>query len=296
MYGVIDIGSNTIRLVIYAVENGSLRRVLSKKSSAGLAACVDEKNSLTEEGIRKATAVISDFAATARLISSIELYPFATASLRNIANTDEVLDRIREECGVDVRLLTGHEEALFSYGGAMDGEGDGILSDVGGGSTEIVCSRGGDIVSAGSIPLGSLNTYTKHVSDIFPDEKERKAIRRHVREALNALTLPDPMPDTDTLTLVGGSARVALELYNRDFGTAGSGFPASYLKEKLKEDDEKLRSDILHVSPDRIHTMIPGILIIREVVRLTGCENIKVSPWGVREGFIRHILREKGNI
>ena len=296
MYGVIDIGSNTIRLVIYAVENGAMRRVLSKKSSAGLAACVDKKNSLTEEGIRKATAAISDFVGVAECMDSVELYPFATASLRNIANTDEVLDRIREECGVNVRLLTGHEEALFSYMGAMENTRDGILSDVGGGSTEIVCSRDGEIVSAGSIPLGSLNTYTKYVSHIFPDEKEKKSIRHHVRDALEAVTLPNPMPDTDTLTLVGGSARVALALYNRDHGAAGDEFPSAYIKEKLKEDSEKLQSDILHIAPDRIHTMIPGMLIIREIARLTGCEKIKVSPWGVREGFIRHILREKGNI
>lgn len=296
MYGVIDIGSNTIRLVIYAVESGSLRRVLTKKSSAGLAACVDEKNSLTEEGILRAVSVISDFAGIAHLMNSTELYPFATASLRNIANTDEVLDRIREECGVDVRLLTGHEEALFSYMGAMENTRDGILSDVGGGSTEIVCSRDGEIVSAGSIPLGSLNTYVEYVSGIMPDGKESKTIRRRVRKALEAVTMPDPMPDTDTLTLVGGSARVALELYNRDHGVMGNEFPTVYLKEKLKEDSEKLRNDILHVSPDRIHTMAPGMLIIREVARLTGCEKIKVSPFGVREGFIRHILKEKGNI
>lgn len=285
MYGVIDIGSNTIRLVIYAAENGSLRRVLTKKSSAGLAACVDEKNSLTEEGIRKAVSVISDFADVARLIGSIELYPFATASLRNIANTDEVLDRIREECGVNVRLLTGHEEALFSYKGAMNDARDGILSDIGGGSTEIVFSRDGEIVSAGSIPLGSLNTYVGHVSGILPDEKESKAIRSRVRKALEAVTLPNPMPDTDVLTLVGGSARVALELYNRDNGSVGDEFPTTYLKDKLKEDKKRLRNDILHISPDRIHTAVPGMLIIREVVHLTGCKKIKVSPFGVREGL-----------
>jgi exopolyphosphatase/guanosine-5'-triphosphate,3'-diphosphate pyrophosphatase len=293
MYGVIDIGSNTIRLVIYEEENGALRPVLSKKNAAGLAAYVNEKSLMTEEGIKRAVQAICELCTAARSVGAIQLYPFATASLRNIANTDEVLDRIRAECGVDVRLLTGREEALFSYDGAMEGASEGILSDVGGGSTEVVFSRGGEIVSAGSIPLGSLNTYKAHVSRILPSEKEKKAIRRQARDALTAIALPSPMPAADVLTLVGGSARAVLKLYSRDSGTVCDGFPAAYIKDKLSEDDARLENDILSVAPERIHTLVPGMLIIREVARFTCREKIKVSPYGVREGFIRHILYER---
>ena len=119
MYCVIDIGSNTIRLVIYRVEDGRIKPILNNKYAAGLAGYVDKNGSLRPAGIEKAVTVLREFRQTLDMLPECEVFPFATASLRNIDNTDEVLQAIEASCGFQVRVLSGKEEALYDYHGAV---------------------------------------------------------------------------------------------------------------------------------------------------------------------------------
>ena len=148
MYAVIDIGSNTIRLVLYKIENNQIKSLLNKKSPAGLAGYINKDRCLKKSGIRKAVAVLSEFKEILDHMTIQEVFPFATASLRNINNAPEVLEAIRENCGFEVRILSGEEEAIFDYYGALQAmEMDkGLLTDIGGGSTEIVRLENGKIV------------------------------------------------------------------------------------------------------------------------------------------------------
>ena len=145
MYAVIDIGSNTIRLVLYKIENNQIKSLLNKKSPAGLAGYINKDHCLKKSGIRKAVAVLSEFKEILDHMTIQEVFPFATASLRNINNAPEVLEAIRENCGFEVRILSGEEEAIFDYYGALQAmEMDkGLLTDIGGGrplSISMACS------------------------------------------------------------------------------------------------------------------------------------------------------------
>ena len=102
MYGVIDIGSNTIRLMVYRVEDGAIHPVLNKKYATGLVGYINSKGRMSKEGIRKAVEILSELRAVTQQIRLREIFPFATASLRNITNTEEVLQAIQEASGFSV--------------------------------------------------------------------------------------------------------------------------------------------------------------------------------------------------
>lgn len=108
----------------YKIENNQIKSLLNKKSPAGLAGYINKDRCLKKSGIRKAVAVLSEFREILDHMTIQEVFPFATASLRNINNAPEVLEAIRENCGFEVRILSGEEEAIFDYYGALPGHGN----------------------------------------------------------------------------------------------------------------------------------------------------------------------------
>jgi len=300
MYAIIDIGSNTIRMVLYKVIDNEIQQMLNSKIPAGLAGYIDNNNMLSKKGILKAIEALSKFETILESVDVKEVHAFATASLRNISNSEEVLAEIKKHCSFDIEIISGKEEALYDYYGTMKSisSGNGLLVDVGGGSTELVYFENGTLLSTCSIPVGSLNMYTNYVEDIIPTKSEIKNINNHVSEILNTLPLSSETINSTVLFGVGGSARACCklsdELFNENSGYTG--FECKRLNKILKltkKDKSKLVSAIIKATPGRIHTIIPGIAIINSVAKHYGCTNFTVSPYGVREGYLLNILESK---
>lgn len=300
MYAVIDIGSNTIRLVIYKIENNQIKALLNKKSPAGLAGYVNKNRCLKKSGIRKAVSVLREFREILDHMTIREVFPFATASLRNINNAPEVLDAIKKECGFDVRILSGEEEAVFDYYGALQAmEMDcGLLCDIGGGSTEIVTYRDHAIHTAVSLPIGSLNLYQNFVKSILPRKKELEALRQHVRKALESL--PDLKYPVTDLCAIGGSARAALQMVRSAAREEDSlAYPPQRLEDFLTEAveaPEEFARRLLKTAPERIHTFLPGAAVLLTVAEYYQIKRILTVPYGVREGYLYYLLEQRGEI
>lgn len=303
MYGVIDIGSNTIRLVIYRLIDGQIQPMLNKKYAAGLAGYVNKKNCLKEEGIERAAEIMAEIRQITENIGVDEVYPFATASLRNIDNGDAALNRIREQCGWEVRVLTGNEEAVFDYYGAIQSiqMESGLLVDVGGGSTELVFYREKEVIGTESLPIGSLNLYNRFVEGILPTEKERKLMEKEIRRQLEKVRLPEERLVFNPICGVGGTARATLKLYNhltktfRDNRQYEVEAVGKILK-MLEEQSKKLIQRILQTAPERIHTLIPGMMILQAVAETYDSRQIITSSYGVREGYLYYLLEERGEL
>lgn len=300
MYAVIDIGSNTIRLVIYKIENHQIRALLNKKSPAGLAGYINKNRCLKKSGIRKAVGVLREFREILEHMTIREVFPFATASLRNINNAPEVLDAIKKECGFDVRILSGEEEAVFDYYGALQAmEMDcGLLCDIGGGSTEIVTYRDHAIHTAVSLPIGSLNLYQNFVKSILPRKKELEALRQHVRKSLESL--PDLKYPVTDLCAIGGSARAALQMVRSAAREEDSlSYPPQRLEDFLTEAveaPEEFARRLLKTAPERIHTFLPGAAVLLTVAEYYHIKRILTVPYGVREGYLYYLLEQRGEI
>lgn len=290
MYSVIDIGSNSMRLSVYQIENGQLKPLISKKEMTGLAGHV-ESGCLTEKGIRKAIDGLNRFQLILKNFKTSSDYVIATASLRNIQNREEAVRRIEAETGLSIHVITGAQEAYYDFVGATHcvQTDSGLMVDVGGGSTELLFYRGGQVEKALSIPLGSLNLYTRVISRLLPDKKERRVIKECVLEQLQEIA---PMNVPSALICgVGGTNRALCKLNNDIFTMSADNMVVetdnlkAILKMLQKEDKETILK-ILQVTPERIHTIIPGLIILKTIAKFYHCSRISVSRFGVREGYL----------
>lgn len=301
MYCVIDIGSNTIRLVIYRIEGRMIRPILNNKKTVGLAGYVDKRNCLSKEGIHRLIDVLREFTEVISLLPDCPVYPFATASLRNVANTEQILEAVWRETGLGIQVLSGHEEAMLDYRGALRHMSmeSGLLIDVGGGSTELVFFKERTVLAAHSIPLGSLNLYRSYVESIVPKKAELQAMRHKVQSCLNAVMPPETVDISYPICGVGGTARAAQALHDHLYPDSASKhqYDALFLREMRclsEKKPRKLMRQILKVAPDRVHTLLPGMVILQSAAELYDISRIRTSPYGVREGYLSFILEKEG--
>lgn len=295
--GIVDVGSNTIRLSIYHWEGQKFKLLMNKKEMAGLAGYI-KNGLLSDSGILVACRVLAGFKALLRNFDIADLYVFGTASLRNIVNTEEALETIEAVTGIKVEVLSGADEAAFSFLGATVGggaPGSGMLADVGGGSTELVAYRDGAITSGCSLPMGSLSLFTKHVSGLFPTREERKAIRSDVREELQKAKTAGLQ--CSHLTGVGGTFRAAAKLCNDLSGADPDNriIPAGEIRalyKGLKKGDQDTLRQILRSVPDRVHTILPGLAILTAILDAYEVSTVSVSACGVREGYLLRRVME----
>ena len=295
--GIVDVGSNTIRLSIYHWEGQKFKLLMNKKEMAGLAGYI-KNGLLSDSGILVACRVLAGFKALLRNFDIANLYVFGTASLRNIVNTEEALETIEAVTGIKVEVLSGADEAAFSFLGATVGggaPGSGMLADVGGGSTELVAYQDGAITSGCSLPMGSLSLFTKHVSGLFPTKEERKAIRSDVKEELERAKTAGLR--CKHLTGEGGTFRAAAKLCNDLSGADPDNriIPAGEihaLYKGLKKGDQDTLRQILRSVPDRVHTILPGLAILTAILDAYEVSTVSVSACGVREGYLLRRVME----
>lgn len=287
---VIDIGSNSVRLTLYAVDEEAQFKILFReKIMAGLAGYV-EKGKLTQEGIRCAVSALQEFQQTLEMLDISHAAVFATASLRNIENTEEALAEIENATGLSIEILSGEEEAQLGYLGAMEAMDipDGVFTDIGGASTEVVTFQNGVVEQEESFPVGSLSLYRGCVKKLLPGDGGQKRIRKVLSKELSKKL---PEGKYTPLIGVGGTCRAVLKLAQRFYGLPQT--QQSITREQLEslcallcQGDRQAIDLILRTEPERIHTLVPGILILRQIMEHFQAEQLIVCKYGVREGYL----------
>ena len=192
-------------------------------------------------------------------------------------------------------MLSGAEEAAYAFRGAAASipYADGIMADIGGGSTEIVSFAGGTMQERWSLPLGSLALRRAHVTGLFPTPAECAAIEADVRDILAETPAVCALRAQHLIGLGGvlsSTSRLHALLYPAEpqrciaaaalapmIAMLGSGRP-------LEERDTAL---LLRAAPDRLHNIVPGMIIARILAETFAAEDITCSDGGVREGYIR---------
>ena len=295
-YALIDMGSNSIRQTVYDLNGDGFRVLFKEKLMAGLAGYV-EHGRLTQDGIHCACRSLREFRSTVELLEIGHLAVFATASLRNVSNTAQAVEQIRRATGISVEVLSGEEEAACGfYGAACDlAEEDGLFADIGGASTELAMFTGRRLEKAVSVPVGSLKLYRDCVKRLLPGKGSLRRMHGAVHTAFGAAALNAVEPRAH-MVCVGGTARACLRLCGRLFGLPEESRTFTRrqldaLAERLCLCDKNASDLILRYAPERIHTLIPGVLILQYLTDRFFVESITVSRYGVREGYLRRKIQ-----
>lgn len=289
--GIIDVGSNTMRLSIYKIKNNnSFDNIMNKKEMVGLAGYIED-GKMSESGINRAIETLLKFKEIALEFHIERIHVLATAPFRNIENTEECIRRINESTGLAIDAISGEKEAELDFSGALLGNelNDGLLIDIGGGSTELVCFKEKKILQAISLPIGSLSAYNRFFKTLYPTKKAQNELKEHVE---NLLKIADFMKTQDTRVIigVGGTIRACNKIFMRAHALKNNN---AITNEEVKEVVQLVKNMqgknldmILKTCPDRIHTILPGMIILKTIIKRFGGENIIISHYGVREGYL----------
>ncbi|MGA0351334.1 MAG: phosphatase [Acholeplasmataceae bacterium] len=290
MRAIIDMGSNTMRLSIYHFKEGIPELVLSKKKMVGLASYINKAGLMTDEGIQAALKALNEFKFVLNNLNIRKKYVIATAAIRNALNQQQILDTLRKKTRLNIELISGEDEALYDLKGVllMEKFDEGIILDIGGGSTELVIYEDAEVKNALSLPIGSLNSYMKYVDHLIPTKKEKKKIEAKVLKLLEPYDIQ--IPEGYTMYGVGGTLRGALKLAKYHYGDSVSNHEISFpmLKELIRSNQPNKKDlvPILQSAPERIHTITTGMIIAKTIMKKYQSKLIIVNYYGLREGYI----------
>lgn len=307
-YGIIDLGSNTVRLCIYEVKNDKkkhytrkdYRALLNNKAMAGLAAYVQD-GIFTERGIKHAIAVLTGHNKRIKYFNCKRIDVFATAVLRDCTNSHQAITAIEKATGFKITLLSADEEAHLGFVGALsDGDlNNATLIDIGGGSTELTRVDEDNDYDNISLPLGSLACFTKYVKGVLPTTKEMRQISSALSKKLRTLENKESYHNR-LMYGIGGSVRAAAKVYAEVFSLDER--PAVLLKKDYDDllkvyskDPNGFAHFALQAAPERIHTVIPGCLIAQSLMDEFSSQKLIIAKSGVREGYLieRVLLNKK---
>jgi exopolyphosphatase/guanosine-5'-triphosphate,3'-diphosphate pyrophosphatase len=285
---VVDIGSNSVRLVVYDGLRRAPTPVFNEKVLCGLGRGVATTGKLHAEGMERALAALKRFRALTRQIGVRETYAVATAAAREAKNGEAFVNRAGRALGIDIDVLSGKEEARLAAMGVMAGisGADGLVGDLGGGSLELIDVNGGQIRDGATLPLGPLRLMDMSGGSIG------KA-RQIIGEYLDALPLVAASKGR-TLYAVGGTWRNLARIH-----MAQTRYPLHVLHQ-YQVGREQARSvadlvahlsasslkDIRAVSRSRSDTIPYGALVLEQLLAKSRVKDMVVSIYGVREGLL----------
>ncbi|MBQ3183411.1 MAG: hypothetical protein IJB57_07055 [Clostridia bacterium] len=289
LYSVIDIGSNTVKCQVYSVDGNAIDRKCFYTKQLGLIAKISD-GILPEYAIKELTDTINEYKRNA----DAAVYCFATESLRKIYNLSEVTQRIKKDCDLELELISGRDEALLSFSGFLANSPnitDGIMVDMGGGSTEILKFENSTPLYLNSFKFGCLSLRRDHVSGRFPNENEICTIRRRIADELNAYPW---IKDTNRLCLIGGTGSAIGKLAAKLGYTTMPEFTSeTFIKlfEYLSHPDDKITELLEKYIPARIETIIPGMCAYKQIIETVNAKTVYISHGGIRDGYLYRKLR-----
>lgn len=297
--GVLDVGSNTVHLLVVDAHQGARPLPASShKIDLHLVDLIDEDNRLAASAVDRLEAFILDALRIAEDKGVQQLIAFATSAVREAANGEEVLARIRENTGVELRVLPGQAEAQLTFLAARRwfgwSAGRLLVLDIGGGSLEMASGFDEMPEVARSLPFGAARLTKEWFPEDPPDEAAVRALRRHVRAEIGKVVgdlVRFGRPDR-----VCASSKTFKQLA-RMAGAAPSAegpyVPRRLFRADLSEWIGKLarmpsaeRATLPGVSPGRARQLLAGAIVAEAAIDLFEAEVADISPWALREGII----------
>lgn len=292
---IIDLGSNTSRLVVYEFEPGRRFRLVDEvREVVRLREGMGSSQTLRAAAIDRALHALHMFRSLCDASSVTEVVAAGTSAVRDARNRDSFVARVRVETGLTLRLLSGEEEAYYGALGAINGTGlrEGFVIDMGGGSVQVTEVRRGLPGRCVSLPLGALHVTETFLSADRLRPAEVKEFLKLVHRQLAPLDWFSPAPG-DMLVAIGGTVRNLARLQQ-----AAEGYPLENvhgyrlgaaqlheLADRLWRLSPEERRELPGLQADRADIIHGGALVYSALLRHSGFDALTVSRMGLREGL-----------
>jgi exopolyphosphatase/guanosine-5'-triphosphate,3'-diphosphate pyrophosphatase len=290
---VIDIGSNSTRLLIADVDRGRVSEVERQSRVTRLGRGVDLSGQLSAEATEAACDAIADYVAICREGGIETVEAIATSAVRDASNGSAFVAELRERFALSARVLDGEEEARLTYFGATCEHTPSeptLVVDIGGGSTELIVGTGEEVAFHTSLQAGVVRHSERHISSDPPTALELEALAADFRSLIESATVGAPAA-TAGIAVAGtptslASVEIGLEPYDpkQVHGHTLTLPTIQRLLSQLASAPLSKRVEIRGLHPDRAPNIVAGVVILIETMRAFGLEQIEVSEHDILYG------------
>jgi exopolyphosphatase / guanosine-5'-triphosphate,3'-diphosphate pyrophosphatase len=291
---VIDIGTNTVLMVTVETRDGAIVRVIGDEHAiARLGKGVDALRMILPETFDRLEGYLRSYRAIAEAHGAERIVAFGTSALRDARNRTELIDAMRDRVGIEIEILSGDDEALWTYRGALFGlrlgRVDTAVLDIGGGSTELAVGDGESVRTALSLDIGAVR-ITERYFQTLPPTRDQLAAAREWASASVSEFFPLPLGTrlvgvAGTVTTLGAIAR-GLERFDAEElnGTTISRESIDATIDRLSRLTLEQTAAIPQIASGRADIILGGTVILSATLRHLGTDEITVSTRGVRYG------------
>jgi exopolyphosphatase/guanosine-5'-triphosphate,3'-diphosphate pyrophosphatase len=291
--GVIDVGSNSSRLLVADVAGRRVSQVERRSQVTRLGRGVDLSGRLAAEAIEDACEAIGEYVEVLRELGAERIEAIATSAVRDAENGGAFIAELRERFALTARVLDGEEEARLTYLGATSEQLPSVptlVVDIGGGSTELIVGRGEEITFHTSLQAGVVRHTERHIASDPPTPVELESLAADVRGLIEGAVVG--APEVGAGIAVAGTptslaaVELGLEPYDpeRVHGHALVLPSIQRMLSQLASSPLSKRAQIPGMHPDRAPTIVAGVVILVEAMRSFGLERITVSEHDILYG------------
>ncbi|KHK99326.1 exopolyphosphatase [Microbacterium mangrovi] len=303
--GVLDIGSNTVHLLVADVHPGGRPlATTSRRTILRLMRYLQPDGSISEEGVQALEAAVAEAREVARAENVVELLATATSAVREAANGPAVIARIEAALGQELQVLGGESEARYTFLAVRRwfgwAAGQILLFDIGGGSLELAAGSDELPDAAASVPLGAGRMTVQFLPEDPPGEIAVEQLREHARAQLIPVAgqfLDQPRPDH-----VAGSSKAIRSLaklagYPAPGWSGGQRMllPRAALGQwipRLARIPASARQELPGITPDRTFQIVAGAVVLHTAMTVMRVDELEVSPWALREGVLLRYIEQ----
>jgi exopolyphosphatase / guanosine-5'-triphosphate,3'-diphosphate pyrophosphatase len=301
--GVIDVGSNTVHLLIVDAYPGAHPLPASShKIALRLSEHTTDEGLIADEGRDRLVGFVGQCLEIAEEKGAESLVGFATSAIRDAPNGDAVLDAVRAAHDVDLQVMSGEDEARHTFLAARRwfgwSSGTLLMIDIGGGSLELATGMDEEPDVAISLPLGAGRTTRDHLRGDPPTAEAIRAARKHVRAEIAAAARPlIKHPDANRVVGTSKTMRSLARICGAAPSREGEYVTRLLERDRLTEQMERLatmtlaqRTRLPGVSAARAPQLLGGAIVAEAAMDLLGVESLEICPWAMREGLILRLL------
>ncbi|GFO66436.1 exopolyphosphatase [Geomonas limicola] len=290
----IDLGTNTARLLIANLE--PFQQILLKRTITRLGGGFTREHGLSAEAVQRSLAALAEFAGDMKRHGVERLRAVATSAVRDAANGAEFCTRVKAETGIELEVIDGHQEALFTLVGVSsiltDKARDLAVFDIGGGSTEYTLARGSSPLFSRSLPLGVVRlTEGKGDLALMQDKIVRELSR--LKRDLEECHLLDDFARSALVGTAGTAtslAAIQLKMTDYDYRKVNNcvvtNAQVQEIFQRLLPLTPAQRLQVVGLEPGREDLIIAGTLVVLETMRIFGFQTLTVSDAGLLEGLL----------